>query len=138
MLTTNIFEVFYLSACVSLNLRIPILHIHILWINIVTDGVQDKTFSLTREEKDPMKEKPKRPDKVLFGRTQIIRIIYNGLVMAVPSVILFYYLNQVYPYQTAISISFFYALVSQWFMGIQALKEQPFLLNPAKSFAINP
>ncbi len=138
LLTTNIFEVFYLSACVLLNLRIPLLPMHILWINIVTDGVQDKTFPFTREEKDPMKEKPKRPEQVLFGKTQIVKVIYNGLVMAVPSVILFYYLNQIYPYQTALSISFFYAVVSQWFMGIQALREEPFLLNLVKSFTINP
>ncbi len=138
LLTTNIYEIFYLSASILLNLRLPLLPIHILWINIVTDGVQDKTYPFTKEEKDPMKEKPKRPEEVLLGKTQILRVIYNGLAMSIPSVALFYYLNQVYPYETVLSISFFYAVVSQWFMGMQALREEPFLLNPIKSFTINP
>ncbi len=138
LLTTNIFEVFYLSASVLLGLPLPLLAKHILWINLVTDGVQDKAFPFTKEEKDTMREKPRRPEEMLLGRRQIFRVVYNGLSVAVPAVLFFYYLNTIYPYKTALSISFFYAVVSQWFVGIQAVREEPFFLNPIKSFLINP
>ena len=138
LLTTNIFEIFYLSACILLGLNLPLLAKHILWINLVTDGVQDKAFPFTQEEKDPMKEKPVRPERVLLGRLQITRIVLNGLSIALPGTALFYYLSHNYPYEIALSISFFFASTSQWFVGIQMIREDPFLLNPWKSFWINP
>ena len=138
LLSTNIFEIFYNAMAIILKLPLPLYPTQILWINLVTDGVQDKIFPFTKSEEDLMKQKPHRPEKSFINFSQILKSFYNGIIMATTHLILFIYLLKVYSYEVVLTISFTSAVISQWSVGIQEINERPFFLNPLAHFKINP
>ncbi|MCS6957912.1 MAG: cation-transporting P-type ATPase [Aquificaceae bacterium] len=138
LLSANSFQIFYNSMAIIAGLPLPLYPTQILWINLVTDGVQDKAYPFTKYEGDPMKEKPKNPAKVFMGKEQFLAVAYNGLLMALMHYLLFVHLLEKYPYQIALTISFTSAVVSQWAVGIQEIGEKPFLKNPIDYVRLNP
>ncbi|HOX35866.1 MAG TPA: cation-transporting P-type ATPase [Methanoregulaceae archaeon] len=139
LVSTSITEIVLISTTVFFGLPLPLLPLQILWINLVTDGVQDKTFPFIREEGDVMKRRPKDPALQFFDSRQIRRIITFGLVMGCTGAVMFWYLLGRYPYELVISIMFTSFVVFQWCNGLQAQQEhEPFLLDIRKSLTINP
>ena len=138
LFSTSAFEVLYNSLAIIMGLPLPLYATQILWINLVTDGVQDKAFPFTKYEGDPMKEKPKKPEKVFFGKEQMLKIAYNGLFMAFSHFFLFKYLVNIYPYEVALTLSFTSAVVTQWAVGIQEIGDTPFFKNPIQYLRLNP
>lgn len=138
LLSANSFQILYNSFAIIAGLPLPLYPTQILWINLVTDGVQDKAYPFTKYEGNPMQEKPKSPKKVFTGSSQIIKVIYNGLLMAILHFVLFFYLLKLYPYEVALSISFTSAVVSQWAVGVQEIAEMPFFKNPLRYIKLNP
>jgi len=137
--STSISEIVLLSAAVIAGLPLPLLPIQILWVNLVTDGVQDKMFPFIKEEGDVMRRPPKRPEWQFFDRPQVFRILLFGIVMGACGFLLFRHLIGLYPYGVAVSIMFTSFVCFQWFNGIQAQKErEPFFVNIRRSITINP
>lgn len=139
LVSTSITEIVLISSTVFMGLPLPLLPLQILWINLVTDGVQDKTFPFIQEEGDVMKRRPKNPAKQFFDGRQIRRIMTFGLVMGSTGAVMFWYLLGRYPYELVVSIMFTAFVVFQWCNGLQAQQEhEPFLLDIRKSLTINP
>ncbi|WP_448587906.1 cation-translocating P-type ATPase [Thermocrinis sp.] len=138
LLSTNVFEILYNSLAILTGKPLPLYPTHILWINLVTDGVQDKAYPFTKYEGDPFREKPKRPQEVFLGKKQLLYILYNGIIMALGHFVLFSYLLTKYPYQTALTVSFISAVISQWSVGIQEISSKPFSMNPVSYIKLNP
>lgn len=139
LLSSALQEITFISLAILGGFPLPLTPIQILWINLVTDGVQDKTFAFAKEEGNVMKKKPRPFLKQFFDRQQIVRIISFGIVMGIFSLLLFRYLLSIYSYEKTLSITFTSVVMVQWFNGIQAQKEkEPFFKNLKKSFSINP
>jgi Ca2+-transporting ATPase len=139
LVSTSITEIVLISTTVFAGLPLPLLPIQILWINLVTDGVQDKTFPFIKEEGNVMQRPPKDPAKQFFDGRQMRRIMTFGLVMGGLAAVMFWYLLGRYPYELAVSIMFTSVVCFQWFNGLQAQQEhEPFLLDIRKSISINP
>lgn len=138
LLSANSFQIFYNSFAILTGLPLPLYPTQILWINLVTDGVQDKAYPFTKYEGNPMKEKPKNPIQTFLGKRQILIIAYNGILMAIAHYLLFLYLLKEYPYELSLTISFTSAVLSQWAVGIQEISERPFLRNPIEHIKLNP
>jgi Ca2+-transporting ATPase len=139
LVSTSITEIVLISSTVFAGLPLPLLPIQILWINLVTDGVQDKTFPFIGEEGNVMNRPPKNPAKQFFDGRQIRRIMTFGFVMGGLGTVTFWYLLGKYPYELAVSIMFTSFVCFQWFNGLQAQQEhEPFLRDIRKSLTINP
>lgn len=139
LVSTSATEIMLISSSIVAGLPLPLLPIQILWVNLVTDGVQDKTFPFIREEGNVMTRDPVHPARQFFDRRQIRRIGTFGLVMGGLSFLLFTYLLGKYPYELAVSIMFTSFVCLQWFNGLQAqLEYEPYLLNIRRSILINP
>lgn len=138
LLSTNLHQLFLISLSIFFGLPSPLYPVQILWINLVTDGVQDKTFPFIQKEGDVMGHPPVKPGKQFFGPKQIYRILIFGLLMGAISFMIYRYLLANYSYSMAVAITFVSVVVPQWFNGIQAQKErEPFLKNIRRSFNIN-
>jgi Ca2+-transporting ATPase len=138
LLSTSIQELFFLTLALFSGLPVPLSAVQVLWINLVTDGVQDKTFPFIKEEGDVMDKVPRKPRKQFFDTRQLFRILIFGGAMGLLTLVFYRYLLDRYPYSIATSITFTALVVSQWFNGIQAQKDrEPFFLNMRKSFTIN-
>ena len=79
-LSTNVGEMLLLLVTTVFNLGIPLLPIHILWINLVTDSLPALALSMDPAEKDIMERKPRR-DGGLLTRGVVWRIFYQGIII---------------------------------------------------------
>ncbi len=139
LLSTNMMQIVLLAISVFAGYPIPLLPIQILWINIVTDGVQDKFFPFAKEEGDVMSRTPRKPKDQFFDKVQVFRIGFFGITTGIAALLLFRYLIYQYGYEMAVAVTFTTVAAAQWFNGLQAQKErEPFLRNLRRSFWINP
>lgn len=81
LLSSNIGEIIVLFVATMCGWIVePLLPIHILWINLVTDSLPALALSVDPAEKDIMKRKAKK-DKNIFSKGMIFRIIYQGIMV---------------------------------------------------------
>ena len=80
--TTNSAEIWVLFLAQCFALPVPLLPIHILWINLLTDGLPG--IALTREpaERDIMRRPPRPPNESLFAHGLWQHMLWAGLLMA--------------------------------------------------------
>lgn len=136
---TSLLEVVLIAFAILSNLPLPLFAIQILWINLIGDGVQDKTFPFSKEEGNVMHRKPRSPEKQFFDLLQIVRIFSFGLIVGLLCFLLYIALIDVYEPALVSTIIFTCVVVAQWANGIQAQKEtEPFFKNVLHSFTINP
>ena len=83
LLSSNIGEIIVLFVATMFGwLAEPLLPIHILWINLVTDSLPALALSVDPAEKDIMKRKA-RKDKNIFSKGMTFRVIYQGIMVGV-------------------------------------------------------
>lgn len=101
VLSCNLAEILTIFFAPILGLAIPLLPIHILWINLVTDGLPGLALVAEPAEKDIMSRPPRPPKENLFAGGLISRILLTGSVMAVGSIIVqFWAVKQGYDVNT--------------------------------------
>ncbi len=138
LLSASFGEVLLISLSFLFKLPFPLYPTQILWINLVTDGVQDKTFPFNKEEEDVMREKPQKPEKVFMDKRQMIDIITTAVFTGLVNFFLFLFMLKNYDYRVAISTVFTSMVVNQWIIGIQTVRGLPFLYKPWRNFSVNP
>jgi len=82
LLTTNSGEIWTLFLAPIFGLPIPLLPIHILWINLVTDGLPALALSVEPEEEDVMNRPPRHPKESISAHGLGVHAIWVGLLMA--------------------------------------------------------
>jgi Ca2+-transporting ATPase len=83
LLTTNSGEIWTLFLAPIVGLPVPLLPIHILWINLVTDGLPALALSMEPPEGDVMKRPPRHPKESVFAHGLGIQALWVGLLMAI-------------------------------------------------------
>ena len=83
MLSTNLGEVLVLFIAVIANVVTPLLPIHILWINLVTDSLPALALSVDPADKNIMRRKPIDPKQGILTRGVTIRIVLQSMLIAV-------------------------------------------------------
>jgi Ca2+-transporting ATPase len=78
LLSTNVGEIFLLLVTSIFNLGIPLLPIHILWVNLVTDSLPALALSVDSPEKGIMNRKPRNSKKGFMTKGMIWRVMYQG------------------------------------------------------------
>jgi Ca2+-transporting ATPase len=86
VLSCNLGEILTIFFAPILGFAIPLLPIHILWINLVTDGLPGLALVAEPAEKDVMNRPPRPPKENLFAGGLIQRILLTGTLMAVASI----------------------------------------------------
>lgn len=81
MLSTNLGEILVLFIAVICNMVTPLLPIHILWINLVTDSFPALALSFDPAAKDIMNRKPIDPKQGIMTRGFSIRILLQGILI---------------------------------------------------------
>jgi Ca2+-transporting ATPase len=85
-MTSNSGEVWTIFLAPFLGLPIPLLPIHILWINLVTDGLPGLALSAEREEHGVMQRPPRPPTESIFAHGMWQHILWVGLLMGAASI----------------------------------------------------
>lgn len=82
IMTCNGAEIWTIALAPFLGLPVPLLPVHILWINLVTDGVPALALAGEKAEKDIMKRPPRPPKQSLFAEGVGFHIVWVGILMA--------------------------------------------------------
>jgi P-type Ca2+ transporter type 2C len=80
-MTSNSGEVWTIFLAPLIGLPIPLLPIHILWINLVTDGLPGLAFASEEAEANILKRMPRKTDESIFSGGVGIHILWVGLLM---------------------------------------------------------
>jgi Ca2+-transporting ATPase len=83
LLTTNSGEIWTLFLAPILGLPVPLLPIHLLWVNLVTDGLPALALSVEPAEGDVMKRPPRNPKESIFAHGLGLHAIWVGILMGV-------------------------------------------------------
>lgn len=86
-LSCNSGELWTLLLAPLLGLPVPLLPIHILWVNLVTDGLPGIALSSEPGDEDVMDRPPRKPGESIFAGGLGIHVIWVGLLMGVVSII---------------------------------------------------
>lgn len=72
---------------------LPLLPVQVLWLNLVTNGVQDVALAFESGEPGAMKRPPRPPTEGLFNRLMIQQTALSGAVIGVVAFLDFYWLT---------------------------------------------
>jgi Ca2+-transporting ATPase len=82
IMTCNSAEIWTIFLAPLLGLPIPLLPVHILWINLVTDGLPGLALASEKAERDVMHRLPRPASESLFADGINYHIVWVGLLMA--------------------------------------------------------
>ena len=82
LLSCGIAEVLFYLISVCLGYELPLVAIQLLWLNIVTDGLQDMALSFETGSKDIMMEPPRDTKEELFNKDLMLEVLLFGLTIA--------------------------------------------------------
>ena len=92
LVSCGLAEVLFYILSVGLDMPMPLLAIQLLWLNVVTDGIQDFALSFEKAEKDIMKDPPRDPKSSLFDKELYTEILVSGITIGLIVFGLWYYL----------------------------------------------
>lgn len=86
IMTGNSAEIWSIFLAPFFGLPIPLLAIHILWVNLVTDGLPGLALASEPADENIMKRNPRNPKQNIFGKDMVIHIIWVGLLMGLVTI----------------------------------------------------
>ncbi len=82
LMTTNSGELWTLLLGPIIGMPVALLPIHILWINLISDGLPAISLSFEKAEKDIMNRPPRPPKQSVFDNGRGMHMIWVGILMA--------------------------------------------------------
>lgn len=79
LLSCGVAEVLFFLLAIILDMPMPLVAIQLLWLNIVTDGLQDFALSFEKAESNIMKEPPRNPKETLFNKLLAKEVLISGI-----------------------------------------------------------
>jgi len=101
-MTSNSGEIWAIFLAPFFSLPIPLLAIHILWINLVTDGLPGLALASEPAEANIMKRPPRKPKENIFSNGMGIHILWVGFLMGITTLGIQYWAinNEISHWQT--------------------------------------
>lgn len=125
LLSCNLGEVVALFFAILLNWATPLLPIHILWVNLITDSFPALSLGVDPGDHDVMAKQPRNPKESLFSGTAGKLLIVNGILIGVITLVAFKVGEWLYPgsLMHAQTMSFVVLSVSQLFYSLAMRNE---------------
>jgi magnesium-transporting ATPase (P-type) len=82
LIAAGVAEVMTVGLAVMVGLPLPLLPAQLLWLNIVTNGIQDVALAFERGQGDELRSPPRRPGESVFDRLMLERGLLAGAWMA--------------------------------------------------------
>jgi len=92
LISCGMAEVLFFCLSIIFDLPMPLVAIQLLWLNVVTDGIQDFALSFEKAEAGIMKAKPRNPKEPLFDRSLFQEILISGLIIGLIVFAVWYFL----------------------------------------------
>ncbi len=106
LISTNIGEIVTIFMGLVLGMKSPLLAIQLLWINLVTDSLPAIALGLETAEKDIMNRKPVDSRKSIFADGLWSKIVIEGIMIGMLTLIAFSIGNKYYSLEVARTMAF--------------------------------
>ncbi|HCY20741.1 TPA: hypothetical protein DIC40_02615 [Patescibacteria group bacterium] len=90
LLASNIGEILILFVASLAGLPLPLLAIHLLWINLVTDGLPAIALGIDPVNPDVMKHHPRKSSESIVSQKMMINIAILSSIMTIAALFLFF------------------------------------------------
>ncbi|MCP4982074.1 MAG: HAD-IC family P-type ATPase [Gammaproteobacteria bacterium] len=92
LVSTGAAELVLFVLAMITALPLPLLAVQLLWLNLVTNGIQDIALAFEPGEGGELKQPPRSPKEAIFNRIMLERVIISAVVIGVVAFGLFIYL----------------------------------------------
>ena len=106
LIATNIGEIVTIFFGLVLGIKSPLLAIQLLWINLVTDSLPAIALGLEKEEENIMSRLPRNPKKNLFADGLWWKIIIEGAMLGIFTLLAFSIGNRLYSVEVGRTMAF--------------------------------
>ena len=100
LISTGVAELVLFTLSVIFNTPLPLTPIQLLWLNLVTNGIQDVALAFEEGEPGVLKRRPRDPDERIFNRLMIEEVLTSGLYMGLVGFGVFWFLTAQMGYET--------------------------------------
>jgi Ca2+-transporting ATPase len=91
LISTGAAEVVLVALAITNGMPIPLLPVQLLWLNLVTNGIQDVALAFEPQHSKVLRRPPRPPGEPIFNRLMIERTLLGALVMGVVGYGLFHW-----------------------------------------------
>jgi len=92
LISTGMAEIVLFTLALLTGLPLPLLAVQLLWLNLVTNGIQDVALAFEPAEGDELLRSPRSPKDSIFNRLMIERVVISALVIGTVAFFLFQWL----------------------------------------------
>lgn len=92
LISTGAAELVLFTLALLTGLPLPLLAVQLLWLNLVTNGIQDVALAFEPGEGNELRRPPRPPRESIFNRLMIERVVLSALVMGVVAFVIFRWL----------------------------------------------
>ena len=93
LLSTGFSEIILFVFSIIFNLPIPLLAIQLLWLNLITNGIQGDALAFEEDKEDVLNKKVKK--QKIFDKLMIKEITISALIMSIIEFVFYMYLYKV-------------------------------------------
>ncbi|WP_160677937.1 calcium-translocating P-type ATPase, PMCA-type [Clostridium sp. C8-1-8] len=97
LLSCNLGEIITLFVAILLNWDSPLLPIHLLWVNLITDSLPALALGVDPGDKGVMDLPPRNPKESIFGGTTKLMLPLNGILIGALTLVAFRVGENLYP-----------------------------------------
>ncbi len=90
LLGSNIAEVFAMFILICIGLPAPLIAIHLLWVNLITDSLPAIALGMQPKDPDVMKQKPRDPKEGIFAHGGFALTIGYGAIITIAVLIAYF------------------------------------------------
>ena len=109
LLSTGFSEIILFVFSIIFNLPIPLTAIQLLWLNLITNGIQGDALAFEKDDENVLKEKVKK--QTIFDKLMIKEIAISSIVMAAIEFIFYVYLLKIRKTEIILSRSYLLTLM---------------------------
>ncbi|SUB77820.1 Calcium-transporting ATPase [Porphyromonas macacae] len=135
LLSTNVGELVLIFIASIFNLGNPLLPIHLLWINLVTDSLPALGISQDPADRNIMKRPPRDNKEGVFTKGMTWRIIYQGIMVGVLALVAYYFGYRDGGEKLGQTMAFCTVSFAQLFhvRNLHSIRKYSFQFNPLKN-----
>ncbi|MDW7651094.1 MAG: HAD-IC family P-type ATPase [Bacillota bacterium] len=142
LLSTGTGVVLLILLVLGVGLPLPFRAAQILWLNLVTNGLQDVALAFEPKEEGILDVPPRNPKEPILSRLMISRLIFVGLIMMTGTLVTFLWQLQSAPLDQARTVALTTMVMFQMFHVFNARSDEasvfhtPVLSNPFLFFSV--
>jgi len=93
LMATAVAEIVLFTLAVTFDTALPLTPVQLLWLNLVTNGIQDVALAFEKGEPGVLDRKPRDPNERIFNRLMIEEVLVSGVYIGLVGFAVFYVLT---------------------------------------------